>query len=181
MTNQPLLLIGKYQFIIVLCLSSSFLLFSFATAETALAADEPAVIRFVLTDYGDKDILRVNLMKEGESSKNGMVRQNQNIKFDRETDTLVWTPCNDNSCTVPSTSTAGGNSGRDQLILEVTFANPSVDIESCHSDTTCERLKGATTVKSGMLEGYFKTGRTYSVSLDSLIPGIGEAYSIVEL
>ncbi|NLV27801.1 MAG: hypothetical protein GXY48_11675 [Methanomicrobiales archaeon] len=142
---------------------------------------EPATISFLLTDYGEKDILRVSLMKEGESNKNGMSRQYQNIRFDRESGIVEWTPCNDNSCTITSTKTAGGKTGRDQLILEVTFANPSIDVSSCYGVPTCERLRGGTTVKSGMLEGFFKTGMTYSISLDSLKSGIGEAYISTKL
>lgn len=161
-------------------LISLFLLSSGVYAEI-MAPEEPVTISFQLTDFGDNDILRVSLMKEGENFKDGMARQYQNTEFNRESNTLVWTPCNDNACTMASTPTAGGNSGRDQLILEVTFVNPSVDISSCHSDTVCERLRGGTTVKSGMIEGYFKTGKTYSVSLNSLKAGIGESFTVYEI
>lgn len=140
--------------------------------------EENTQITFRLTDLGDSPILRVALMKEGESSKNGMVRQLQNIAYNSETSEISWSPCNDNSCAYSSTSTSGGNSGRDQLILEITFQNPAVDVSSCHGDPTCERLKGGVYTKSGMLNGIFYTGKTYLVSVDSLQAGIGEAFEI---
>lgn len=144
-------------------------------------SEGPAVITFQLTGYGDSEILRLSLMKEGESYKDGMARQYQNIVFNRETSTIEWNPCDDNACTFGSTRVSGGNTGRDQLILEVTLQDPFVDISSCYGDPVCERLRGGTTVKSGMLEGFFKTGNQYKIVLDSLKAGFGEAFLVTEL
>jgi hypothetical protein len=32
-----------------------------------------------------------------------------------------------------------------------------------------------------MLEGFFKTGKTYRVMVDSLKPGIGESFQVTEI
>lgn len=138
-------------------------------------------ITFQLTDTGDDDILRISLMKEGESSKNGMARQEQNVEFIRERNEIRWNPCNDNACMIVSSKTAGGKTGRDQLILTITFSNPKVDVRSCSDDPTCERLKGGTYTKSGMLDGILYTGKTYAVSVSSLKAGIGEAFEMQEM
>ena len=145
------------------------------------SSDIPGAITFQLKDFGDATLLHVSLMKEGESYKNGMVRQIQNFEFIRYTHEIRYTPCNDNSCMVFSVPSAGGTTGRDQLILEVTFENPAVDVSSCLGDPTCERLRGGTFTKSGMLDGIFKTGKTYTVSLGSLKAGIGEAFNVTEV
>jgi hypothetical protein len=157
-------------------------LFMFACAGADQPESQiPGVITFQLTGSGDDTILWVSLMKEGDSSKNGMVRQDQNIEFNRESSEIQWNPCNDNSCMIFSSPTAGGTTGRDQLILEITLANPAVDVSSCSGDPTCERLKGRTFTKSGMLDGIFYTGKTYTVALDSLQAGFGEAFKVTEV
>lgn len=146
-----------------------------------IESTDDSSITFQLTDIGDDDILRVSLMKEGESSKNGMTRQEQDIEFIRESNEIRWNPCNDNACMIFSSKSAGGKTGRDQLILTITYSNPKVDVTSCFGDPTCERLKGGTYTKSGMLDGILHTGKTYTVSLSSLKAGIGEAFEMQEI
>jgi hypothetical protein len=136
---------------------------------------------FLLTDYGDSSIQYVSLMKSGENSKDGMTRQTQNMKFIRESDAVIWTPCNENACMVASSPTAGGTGGRDELILSLTLQNPHVDVRSCYGDPTCERLKGGTSKKSGMIDGIFYTGRMYEISIASLQPGIRETFEVTEI
>ncbi|HOJ97042.1 MAG TPA: hypothetical protein PK024_09440 [Methanospirillum sp.] len=167
-------------FLCALISSCFFLIFctGFADKNTD---DRDGAITFHLTDIGNDEILKVSLMKEGESSKNGMVRQEQAITFLQERNDIIWSPCNGNSCMFFSSSTAGGKTGRDQLILTITMRNRSVDVSSCHGDSTCERLKGAIYTKSGMIDGILYTGRTYTVSVGSLRAGIGESFTISEI
>lgn len=141
----------------------------------------PEVITFKLNDIGNYNILRASLMKNGESYKDGLVRQEQNIVFNRDNNEIIWTPCNDNSCAVPSNPTAGGTTGADQLILTVTLENPPLDVSSCYGDPTCEKLKGKTIVKSGMINGYYKTGKKYALSIGSLEPGFRETFQVEEI
>lgn len=183
-TPDPCIQSGKFStrlIFLIMCISSCLMVWTGVLAETNDGEQNPQVITFQLTDFGDDDILRVSLMKEGESSKNGMVRQVQNIQLNRETNSIEWNPCNDNACMVASLPTAGGTTGRDQLILELTFQNPAVDTSSCHGNPTCERLKGGTYTKSGMLDGMFYTGKVYAVSVQSLKAGIGEAFTITQV
>ncbi|MDD1730375.1 MAG: hypothetical protein LUQ50_15075 [Methanospirillum sp.] len=134
-----------------------------------------------LIDTGGKTIDHTSLMKSGENYKDGQSRQVQNTWFNHETHELIWTPCNDNPCSYISLPTAGGKTGRDELILELKVSDPTVDVSSCYSDPTCERLKGGTSTVSGILEGIFYTGRTYEVSINSLKPGIREAFQVTEI
>ena len=168
---QSILLLGLFSLCIV-----------FLSGIVSADADEidNSLITFHLTDTGDDTILRVSLMKEGESFKNGMARQEQDIEFIRERNEIRWNPCNDNACMVFSSKSAGGKTGRDQLILTITYSNPKVDVTSCSGDPTCERLKGGTYTKSGMLDGILYTGKTYAVSVSSLKAGIGEAFEMQE-
>jgi len=139
------------------------------------------VITFRLNDIGDYNIQHVSLFKNGESYKDGYLRQAQNIEYNRDTKELIWTPCNDNACTVPSNPTAGGTTGRDELILTVTLEDPLVNVDSCWGDTTCEKLKGKTITTSGMINGYLKTGKTYDLSIGSLEPGFRQTFQIAEV
>lgn len=141
----------------------------------------PQTITLKLGDTGLNNIERVSLMKAGEYYKDGRANQNENIEFNRNTQEITWNPCNDNACSYISLPTAGGNSGRDELVLEVFATDPSIDVSSCHDDPTCERLLGGTLTKSGMLDGIFYTGRTYEVSIGSLKPGIGETFQVKEI
>jgi len=174
---------GKIIKRILLCafISSCFFLFSGTGIADSNSNERAGAIAFHLTDVGNDEILRVSLMKEGESSKNGMVRQEQAITFNRERNEISWIPCNGNACMIFSSPAAGGNTGRDQLILTITLKNPSVDVSSCHGDTTCERLKGAVYTKSGMIDGILYTGKTYTVSGGSLNAGTGESFHISEM
>jgi len=171
----------NHPFSLILIICGFFLLFfpGVCSGEQVDAGNQSTIV-FRLVDIGDNSIDRVSLMKSGESSKDGMTRQEQNIVFDREANEIVWTPCNDNSCRYLSSSTAGGKTGRDELILKIFQSNPAVDVASCHGDETCERLKGGTAVKSGLIDGYFRTGKIYEVSLASLQPGIGESFQVIE-
>jgi hypothetical protein len=166
------LLLGLFLFCVV---------FLCAVVNADTHGTDNSYITFHLTDLGDENILHVSLMKEGESSKDGMVRQEQNIEFIRDRNEIRWNPCNDNACTIFSSKTAGGKTGRDQLILTITFSNPKVDVTSCSGDPTCERLKGGTYTKSGMLDGILYTGKTYAVSVSSLKAGIGGAFEMQEM
>ncbi|ABD40088.1 hypothetical protein Mhun_0318 [Methanospirillum hungatei JF-1] len=172
---------GFYQRILLLGMFLLSIVFLCGTVTADTHDADNSVITFHLTDLGDDDILRVSLMKEGESSKNGMVRQEQNIEFIRDRNEIRWNPCNDNECMIFSSKTAGGKTGRDQLILTITFSNPKVDVTSCSGDPTCERLKGGTYTKSGMLDGILYTGKTYAVSASSLKAGVGEAFEMQEM
>ena len=138
-------------------------------------------IQFTLVDLPENtDVYRVSLKKTGSYYKDGRVSQLQNISFIRSSNGIIWNPCNDNSCSYASFPTSGGNSGPDELILEITLINSAIDVGSCHGDTTCERLKGAISSKSGILDGIFKTGRAYEISVASLQPGIGQQYRVSE-
>jgi hypothetical protein len=151
---------------------------------SGVMADNPIgsnVITFRLNDIGDYDIQHVSLFKNGESYKDGFLRQAQNIEYNRDAKELIWTPCNDNFCTVPSNPTAGGTTGRDELILTVTLDDPLVNVDSCWGDTTCEKLKGKTITTSGMINGYFKTGKIYDLSIGSLEPGFRQVFQVREI
>jgi hypothetical protein len=115
---------GSFFTILPVILLCVWFFTSFVSAN-ASELDNSPLITFRLTNTGDDDILYVSLQKEGESSKNGMVRQEQSIEFNRERNEIIWDPCNDHACTVVSSSTAGGKTGRDQLILTITFRNSS--------------------------------------------------------
>lgn len=159
-------------------ISSCIFLFTGTGFADSSSGEHDGAITFHLSDIGNDEILRVSLMKEGESSKNGMVRQEQAITFNRERNEISWKPCNGNACMIFSSPAAGGKTGRDQLILTITLKNSSVDVSSCHGDITCERLKGAVYTKSGMIDGILYTGKTYTVSVKSLKAGIGESFRI---
>ena len=169
------------QRILLLGIFSLGIVFLFGMVIADADTTEDSYITFKMTDTGDDDILRVSLMKEGESSKYGMARQEQNIEFLKESGEIRWNPCNDNACMIFSSPTAGGKTGRDQLILTITLSNPRVDLRSCLGDPTCERLKGGIYTKSGMLDGILYTGKTYIVSVSSLKAGIGEAFEMQEM
>jgi len=141
----------------------------------------PQITVFKLTDTGEKNIERASLMKYGENYKDGNSRQLLTTQYNRYTQELIWTPCNDNACTYISLPTAGGTTGRDELVLEVVLSDPSVDLSSCYNDPTCERLRGGTSTISGMVDGFFKTGKMYEISVDSLKPGIKETYQVTEI
>lgn len=141
----------------------------------------PQMITFKLVDDEGKNIERVSLSKAGEYYKDGRAHQAENITFNTDTQEILWNPCNDNACSYISLPTAGGNSGRDELNLEIFAQDPSVDVSSCHNNPTCERLQGGTLTKSGVLDGIFYTGRTYEVSIGSLKPGIGESFSVTQV
>ena len=151
------------------------------SGETLPDQTEPALINFRLVDTEQYSIDHVSLMKAGEYNKDGQSHQYQNIEFSKESGELHWNPCNDNSCSIVSQPTSGGTTGRDELILEVFEINPSVNVDSCYGDTTCERLKGRTRTISGMIEGFFKTGKTYEISIASLKPGIRESFLVTEV
>ncbi|PWR73891.1 hypothetical protein [Methanospirillum lacunae] len=141
----------------------------------------PQVVVFKLTDTGGKNIDHVSLMKFGENYKDGNSRQVLTTQFDRDRQELVWIPCNDNACTYISLPTAGGTTGRDELVLEVALSDPSIDLTTCYADPTCERLRGGTSTVSGMLDGMFKTGKVYEISIDSVKPGIKQTYDVQEV
>ena len=142
--------------------------------------EKPALITFELTDLGENEIIRATIMKKGEYGRDGQVRQYQNTDFIRELNEIRYNPCNDNSCYVSSTPTAGGTYGRDELILEVTMQNPEVDVTSCYSNPVCERIKGGVITKSGMIDGIFYTDRRYVISIGSLRDGFGERFEVYE-
>jgi hypothetical protein len=147
-------------------------------------ADNPIgsnVITFRLNDIGNYDLQHVSLMKNGESYKDGYGRQIQTIEYNRYLKELIWTPCNNNACTVPSNPTAGGTTGRDELILTLTLEDHSINVDSCWGDPTCEKLKGKTVTISGMINGYFKTGKIYDISIGSLEPGFRQAFDVSEV
>lgn len=166
---------------ILLVLGCLLLFFPGVNGESSSVQNEPAVITLKLVDTEQYAIDRVYLMKAGEVYKDGQSRQYQNTEFSRESEEITWNPCNDISCSVVSLPTSGGKTGRDELILELFVTNPAIDVDSCYSDTTCERLKGGTCTISGMLEGFFKTGKTYEISVANLKPGIGESYPVREI
>lgn len=141
----------------------------------------PQVVIFKLTDTGGKNIDHVSLMKFGENYKDGNSRQVLTTQFNRDRQELVWIPCNDNACTYISLPTAGGTTGRDELVLEVALSDPSIDLTTCYADPTCERLRGGTSTVSGMIDGMFKTGKVYEISIDSLKPGIKQTYDVKEV
>ncbi|PKP54312.1 MAG: hypothetical protein CVT90_01900 [Candidatus Altiarchaeales archaeon HGW-Altiarchaeales-3] len=142
---------------------------------------DSGMITFALTDIGDySTINRVSLMRTGEYSKDGRVHQYQNISFNRNTHELTWTPCNNNDCSYASFPTSGGNNGRDELILEIFLDNPTIDTSSCYGNPTCEHLKGGSSTKSGVLNGIFKTGKNYEISVGSLKAGIGQQFTVTE-
>ena len=141
---------------------------------------QQGLITFQFEDIGDNTINRVSLMKTGEYTKDGRAHQTQNITFNRDTNRIIWNPCNDNDCSYASFPTSGGNNGRDELILEVMLSDSEIDLSSCYGDPTCERLKGGTSTKSGMIDGVFKTGKMYRVYLSSLKPGIGQTFTVTE-
>ncbi len=140
----------------------------------------PQVVIFKLIDTDGKNIDHVSLMKVGENYKDGNSRQVLSTQFIRDTQELVWTPCNDNSCTYISLPTSGGTTGRDELVLEVALSDPSIDLTTCYADPTCERLRGGTSTMSGMVDGMFKTGKQYEISISSLKPGVKEGYAVSE-
>ncbi|WP_319580418.1 hypothetical protein [uncultured Methanospirillum sp.] len=140
----------------------------------------PQVVIFKLTDTDGKNIDHVSLMKLGENYKDGNSRQVLSTQFIRDAQELVWTPCNENSCTYISLPTSGGTTGRDELVLEVVLSDPSIDLTTCYADPTCERLRGGTSTISGMVDGMFKTGKQYEISINSLKPGIKEGYIVSE-
>jgi len=139
------------------------------------------VVIFKLTETDGKSIDHVTLMKYGENYKDGNSRQILNTQFNRDTHELVWTPCNDYSCTYISLPTSGGTTGRDELILEVKLSDSSIDLTTCYADPTCERLRGGTSTISGMVDGIFQTGKMYEISINSLKPGIKEGYTVNEI
>ncbi|HWQ66968.1 MAG TPA: hypothetical protein VN372_08870 [Methanospirillum sp.] len=172
----------QHSFPVILLICGCILVsFHGVYADQQSISPDPAVITFKLVDTGENTILRASLMKEGEYSKNGQTRQDQQIQFVRETNEIIWNPCNDNSCSVTSLPTAGGTTGRDELILNVIMQNPSVDLSLCHGDTTCERLRGGIVTKSGMVDGFFYTGKTYTISIAGLQPGINQAFPVTEV
>ena len=172
----------NYRKISAVLLFCTFILYS----ASGVSGDEisetahPGIITFTLTDLGDTAITSVSLMKAGEYFKDGRTNQDQNLSFNRNTNEISWNPCNDNDCSYASFPTSGGNNGRDELILKISLIDPTVDVSSCRADPTCERLRGATSTKSGMLDGIFKTGRSYELSVASLKAGIGQQYVVTE-
>ena len=158
-------------------------LFLWGAVISGVSGDQPIVpqqglITFQLVDIGELKVERVSLMKAGEYTKDGRAHQIQNITFNKDTCQIIWNPCNDNDCSYASFPTSGGNNGRDELILDIMVSNAGIDTSSCYGDPTCERLKGGTSTKSGMLDGVFKTGKRYNIHLSSLNPGIGQTFTI---
>lgn len=138
-------------------------------------------INLKLVDVSDySTINRVSLMRTGEYSRDGRVHQYQNISYNRNTNEIIWTPCNNNDCSYASFPTSGGNNGRDELILEIILDNPTIDTRSCYGNPVCEHLKGGTSTKSGLLNGILKTGNSYEISVNSLKSGIGQQFMITE-
>lgn len=175
----------KYSRYVSPCLIMGiFVLIVFISCPNASAntpgSEKPAIITFELTDFGENEIIRATIMKKGEYGRDGQVRQYQNTDFIRELNEIRYNPCNDNSCYVSSTPTAGGTYGRDELILEVTMQNPEVDVASCYSNPVCERIKGGVITKSGMIDGIFHTDRRYVISIGSLRDGFGERFEVYE-
>lgn len=142
----------------------------------------PGIVQFTLTNLPEgSEVLRTSLMKVGSNSKDGRAHQILNTSFIRSMNTILWTPCDENSCSYASFPTSGGNNGPDELILEIILKNAGIDTQSCYGDTTCERLKGAISTKSGILDGIFKTGRSYEISVSSQGSGIGKTFKVNEL
>jgi hypothetical protein len=151
------------------------------SGENKYADSLPGIVQFALTDLPEKtDILKVTLMKAGSDSKDGRVRQIQNATFVRDSGRILWNPCNDNTCSYSSFPTSDGNNGPGELLLELSLINPGIDTGSCYGDQTCERLKGAISTKSGLIDGVFKTGKLYGISVSSLQPGIGGQFQVRE-
>lgn len=161
----------------------SGIILSGITGVSAAVIDDaqPGLIIFQLVDDNNQKIERVSLMKAGEFSKDGRTHQIQNTSFNQENSQVSWNPCNDNECSYASFPTSGGNNGRDELILEITMSDIAIDTSSCYGDPTCERLKGGTSTKSGIINGIFKTGKVYQVFLSSLKPGVGETFTVSEI
>lgn len=165
----------------ILVFSLSFSCLFPASADVPADLNDSSVIILTFTGTDPYDIERVSLMKAGEMYQDGQSHQIQNTEYNYQSKELVWHPCNDLSCSVLSLPTSGGKTGRDELILEITLVHPGIDADSCYGDTTCERLQGKTRTISGMLEGYFKTGKKYEVSISSLKAGIGESFQVIEI
>ncbi len=167
--------------ITILSLFFCFLCVIPAWTDVPVDTGNSSVIILTFTDSDPYEIERVSLMKSGEIYPDGQSHQMQNAEFHHQSKELVWNPCNDKSCSVVSLPSSGGKTGRDELILEVTLVHPGIQADSCYGDTTCERLQGKTRTISGMLEGFFKTGKVYEVSVSSLKPGIGESFTVSEI
>jgi hypothetical protein len=148
----------------------------------SITGDSPqGIIRFHLIHQDDANIEQVSLMKSGEFTRDGRAHQLENVTYLRDSEIILWNPCNEYDCVYSSFPTSGGNSGRDELILTITTRNPGVDTSSCFGDETCKRLKGEVNTISGVLNGSFHTGRDYEVYLSSLKPGVGESFTVREV
>lgn len=148
----------------------------------SITGDSPqGIIRFHLIHQDDYTIEQVSLMKSGEFTRDGRAHQLENVTYLRDSEIILWNPCNEYDCVYSSFPTSGGNSGRDELILTITTRNPGMDTSSCYGDETCKRLKGEFNTISGILNGAFHTGRAYEVYLSSLKPGVGESFTVREV
>jgi len=126
----------------------------------------------------DNSIIYASLSKVGRSDVDGRSEQSQHIAFNIVNQEIIWTPCNDYACTISSFPSSGGTTGPLQLMMTIVSVNPDIDTSSCYGDSVCERLKGATITKSGLLQGIFSTGKTYDIYISSLNPGIREPFVV---
>jgi hypothetical protein len=152
-----------------------------AYGDTQADNDGSSNITFKLTDLGPYTINSVNLMKVGPNLKDGHVPEQMTFVFSRDTNEIIWTPCNGNSCSFYSYQTSGGKTGPAKLNLDIELTDPEVDVSSCHYDYTCERLLGGTKDINGFLLGTFRTGHTYNVSLSSLIATYNPVFDVKEV
>lgn len=141
-------------------------------------SEHTSFITFVLADLGDYQVEQISLMKKGRIGQDGYTREEQMVEFLRRSDTILWNPCDGTECAVSSFSGSGGTGGRDQLILNLVVSRSDQNADSWCRETACERLEGRQMTISGMLEGIFHTGRTYTVSVSGLKPGIGESFPV---